>query len=242
MGKGNGAYMGKPKRPKNAFSDYRYDELATFYGMTLDDEQELLKNDIIGADKELIFVNAKAGTGKTTIALGCANILYCSGLYDKIIYIMSPYGEAKQGFLPGDITEKSEVYFQPLYDAMIALNLNPYAISTGSLDLQKEGNAYIYPITDTYSRGINFSNAVVIVDEAQNMEFSQLKRILTRPHDDCKVIVCGHVGQRDNFRANGDFERYLSAASSSELEWISVRTLTHNHRGHISTWCDEVYK
>lgn len=240
MGKGDYTSMGKKRCSNPVATAFDWESLATFYGMTLDEEQKDFARHIINGEKDLIMCNAKAGTGKTTIALGCANILFNSGLYDKIIYVMSPYGEAKQGFLPGDITEKSEVYFQPLYDAIIALDLPPQIISNDSLDNDKQGYAYIYPITDTYSRGVNFDNAIVIIDEAQNMDLPQLKRILTRPKDTCKVIVCGHTGQRDCPKAAGAFETYLAAAKNSELDWIAVDELKTNHRGRISTWCDGV--
>lgn len=81
-----------------------------FYGYQLDEEQLAFANAIWSRDKDIIFCNSKAGTGKTTIATGVANMLVQYGFYDNLVYIMAPYGEKTQGYLPGTITEKSSVY------------------------------------------------------------------------------------------------------------------------------------
>ena len=83
-----------------------------FYGLQLDNEQLNFANTILNPDIDIVFVNARAGTGKTTIATGVANILVQHGAFKSIVYIMSPYGERKQGWLPGTITEKSSVEIQ----------------------------------------------------------------------------------------------------------------------------------
>ena len=77
-----------------------------FYGFILDKDQETFRNAIWDKNKTIIFCNARAGTGKTLIATATANLLVQYGLYDGIIYIVSPYGEGKQGLLTGSITEK----------------------------------------------------------------------------------------------------------------------------------------
>ena len=86
-----------------------------FYSFILDEDQKKFVNAILNPNNTVIFCNAKAGTGKTTLAMGTANILVQHGEYDGIVYICSAYGEGKQGYLPGSITEKSEVYFEPAY-------------------------------------------------------------------------------------------------------------------------------
>ena len=99
----------------------------SFYGLVLDAEQAAFVAAIKDLSKTIVFCDAPAGTGKTTLAMGAANIL----VQDKrnelegIVYIVSPYGEQKQGYLPGSITEKSEVYYEPAYQAMIEVGMNP---------------------------------------------------------------------------------------------------------------------
>ena len=89
-----------------------------FYGLTLDEKQLEFANAIWNPDIDIVFCNARAGTGKTTVAAGVANMLQGYGMFDSIVYIMAPYGERKQGYLPGDITQKSSVYFEAFMQTM----------------------------------------------------------------------------------------------------------------------------
>ena len=61
-----------------------------FYGLALDEDQKKFRDAIWSPEKLIVLCNAKAGTGKTTVALGVANLLYQYGLYNGIIYIASP--------------------------------------------------------------------------------------------------------------------------------------------------------
>ena len=211
-----------------------------FYGIELDGEQIKFANAILDPGNDIIFVNAKAGTGKTTVATGVANILYQCGKYDGIVYIMSPYGERKQGWLPGNITEKSSVYFEAFYQALIKCNVNPLsAISDDTLANQKAGVSFITCITDTFLRGSNIDRSVVIIDEAQNYTAEQLKKVLTRIGTDCKVIVIGHDQQCDlEHRETSGFTKYLNHFKGKER--AAVCHLLTNHRGWISQWADEL--
>lgn len=212
---------------------------SIFYGVTLDDEQAHFANEIWRRDKDIIFVNAKAGTGKTFVATGVANMLVKYGFYDKIFYVISPYGEAKQGYLPGNIDEKSAVYFAPFFQALVSCNVNPYNVLTNDVANQKNGEAYVTCITDTFLRGQNLDDAVVIIDEAQNFTTSQLRKTLTRIGSNTKVIVIGHTLQCDlaNKESSG-FASYIEHFKDKER--ASVCTLVKNHRGWISQWADEI--
>lgn len=97
---------------KKQIPDTYYDPPETltdhpFYGMVLDEEQKTFRDAIWSPDVDIVFCNAKAGTGKTTVAAGVAKMLVEYGRYNQIIYIMSPCGDRKQGWLPGTITEKA---------------------------------------------------------------------------------------------------------------------------------------
>ncbi len=210
-----------------------------FYGIRLDEEQLEFVNAVWNKDKDIIFVNANAGSGKTLCATGVANLLVQYGMYDGIVYIMCPYGERKQGWLPGTITEKSIVYFEGFYQAMMKCDINPNtAINDESMVNQKNGTGYITCITDTYLRGTNLENAVVILDEAQNASVEQLKKILTRVNDTSKVIVIGHDKQCDlEHPEQSGFTAYIE--HFREKERCAVCNLTTNHRGWISQWADE---
>ena len=215
--------------PKNAF-----------YGMILDEEQAAFVKAIKDMDKTIVFCDAPAGTGKTTLAMGAANIL----VQDKrnelegIVYIVSPYGEQKQGYLPGSITEKSEVYYEPAYQAMVEVGMNINScVYSESMISKKKGEAFVKMLTHTYLRGTNLQNKVVILDESQNYTVAELKKVLTRCHDSCKVILIGHTGQID-IRSGSGFDRYLEHFEGQEK--CAVCKLTTNHRGWLSTYADEL--
>lgn len=209
-----------------------------FYGMTLDEEQVAFVEAIKDPGKVIVFCDAPAGTGKTTLAMGAANILVQDrrNELDGIVYIVSPYGEQKQGYLPGSITEKSEVYYEPAYQAMIEVGMNPNVdVCNESMTAKKKGEAYVKLLTHTYLRGTNLQNKVVILDESQNYTVPELKKVLTRCHDTCKVIVIGHTGQID-IRGGSGFARYQEHFRGHEK--CAVCKLTTNHRGWLSTYAD----
>ena len=215
-----------------------------FYGLDLDDDQKHFRDAIWNPEKIAIICNSKAGTGKTTIALGVANLLYQYGFYNKITYIISPTQEQRQGFLPGDQTSKTEPYMQPLVDALLTLGINPGTsiISENNIQSLKNGTAYIEFMADTYLRGVNFDHKVVIIDEAQNFYFDDLKKTLTRIHDNCKVILIGHTEQCDIYKKpeRTGFGPYLKAFSNCNDNRIEICNLTINHRGWFSDFCDNV--
>lgn len=211
-----------------------------FYGLSLDEEQLCFANAIWNPNYDIVFCNSVAGTGKTTIATGMANLLVQYKMYDDIVYIMSPYGERKQGWLPGTITEKSSVYFEAFYQALSVCEINPHtAMNTESMANQKNGTGYITCITDTFLRGTNLDDAVVIIDEAQNYTVPQLKKVLTRIGEHTKVIVIGHDLQCDlDSDTESGFVRYIE--HFKDCERAAICTLTTNHRGWISQHADEL--
>ena len=209
-----------------------------FYDMILDEEQVAFVKAIKDMSKTIVFCDAPAGTGKTTLAMGAAKLLYYDNRndLDGIVYIVSPYGEGKQGYLPGSITEKSEVYYEPAYQAMIEVGMNPNTDVLGeSMTAKKRGEAYVKLLTHTYLRGTNLQNKIVILDESQNYTVAELKKVLTRCHDTCKVIVIGHTGQID-IRGGSGFQKYLEHFEGQEK--CAVCRLTTNHRGWLSTYAD----
>jgi phosphate starvation-inducible protein PhoH len=121
-----------------------------FYNLILDDYQKEFRDAIWNPEKLIVFCNAVSGTGKTTIATATANLLCRYGLYDGIVYIVSNYGEAKQGYLPGDITQKSEVYFEPFYQALQTIGVNTNTVFVDNINNLKNGTAYIECLTHTF--------------------------------------------------------------------------------------------
>ena len=211
-----------------------------FCGMKLDEEQKAFRDACVESDVKIVFCDAAAGSGKTTIAMGAGYVLVKDGRneLDGIVYIVSPYGEGKQGYLPGSITEKSEVYFEPAYQAMVEVGMNPNTdVCSESMASRKRGEAYVKLLTHTYLRGTNLQRKVVIIDEAQNFTTGELKKVLTRIHDSCKVIVIGHRGQQDTAGESG-FGRYMDHFGGEAQ--CRICKLSRNYRGWISSHADSL--
>lgn len=211
-----------------------------FYGLTLNIEQKIFRDEIWNSEKLIVFCNAKAGTGKTLISAAVANLLVKYGRNNGIVYIASPTQEQKQGYLAGSIQEKSEPYFEPFYQALEKLGVNLMTCFSTDIMNLKNGTSYIECMTCTFLRGVNFENKVIIIDEAQNYPAHELKKVITRIHDSCKVIVIGHTGQVDlnkNDYDNG-FVRCIELFKHDER--CAVCSLSHNYRGWISTVADKL--
>ena len=139
-----------------------------FYGLVLNEEQEKLKEVIMDDEHNVVIVDATAGSGKTLIAVACANILCKSGRYDSAVYIFPTVEEASLGYRPGNTTEKEADYLGPLYDALIKIRELPTQAISSDIS-EKNGTAWITARSATFMRGINLEKKVVIIDECQNM-------------------------------------------------------------------------
>lgn len=153
------------------------------------ENQRLLVNDFHHCD--LLFAIGPAGSGKTYTAIALA-VKALKNKEVKRIILSRPAVEAgeKLGFLPGDMREKIDPYLQPLYDALEEMlprqKLNEY---------MEKGVIQIAPLA--FMRGRTLSNAVVILDEAQNTTIQQIKMFLTRLGMGGKMIVTGDLTQID---------------------------------------------
>lgn len=200
----------------------------------LTDEQRIYVDSIF--DKQLIFVNAPSGSGKTTLAVACARLL------DKpLVYIFSPVEEKKMGFRPGTQAEKEAEYLQPLKDALLEIGELPERVmfSEDNEDNLKNGSVWVYPKSHIFARGTNIKDSVVILAESQNFTKGEMKKILTRIHDTCTVIVEGHTGQCDlpDPKKSG-FAPYIEHFKNED--YVAVCELTKNFRGRISRRADEL--
>ncbi len=141
--------------------------------------------------KDIVFCTGSAGSGKTFLAVAEALRLVLSHKKNKLI-ITRPVVEAGEslGFLPGDLEQKINPYLRPLRDAMEAL-LSPETVRK----LMDAGIIEVAPLA--YMRGRTLSNAVIILDEAQNTTTAQMKMFLTRMGENSKMFITGDVTQTD---------------------------------------------
>ena len=142
-------------------------------------------------DNDMIFAVGPAGTGKTYLSIALAVKALKEKTAKKII-LSRPAVEAgeKLGFLPGDMKDKIDPYLQPLYDALE--DMLPQA------KLQEMMEHHVIQIAPlAFMRGRTLSDAVVILDEAQNTTPQQLRMFLTRMGWNTKMIVTGDTSQID---------------------------------------------
>jgi phosphate starvation-inducible PhoH-like protein len=142
---------------------------------------------------KLLFLSGPAGTAKTYMAAYSAlQMMMDSDLQKGILYIRSIAESAQRsmGALPGDLKEKFAVFASPFYDKLDEI-LNVQDIKF----LREKGMFDCIPVN--YVRGANWSDTVVIVDEAQNFSYSELLTVLTRIGEDSKIIICGDAMQSD---------------------------------------------
>ena len=151
-------------------------------------QQELVK---AYQEHDMIFAVGPAGSGKTYTSIALAVRALKNKEVRKII-LSRPAVEAgeKLGFLPGDMKEKIDPYLQPLYDALEDM------IPTQKLrEMMEQNIIQIAPLA--FMRGRTLSDAVVILDEAQNTTNAQIKMFLTRMGTNTKMIITGDMTQID---------------------------------------------
>lgn len=101
------------------------------------------------------------------------------------------------------------------------------------------GTGIFTPMTDTYILGIDLEKKFLIIDEAQLFSVDQLRAIITRCHDDCKVCLIGSTRQIQNMNPeDSGFTKCIE--HFSKKSWAKVCTLSKNYRGEISSWADEM--
>jgi phosphate starvation-inducible protein PhoH and related proteins len=140
---------------------------------------------------ELVFAEGPAGTGKTWLAVGYAVQLIEQGVVERLI-LSRPAVEAGErlGFLPGDMREKVDPYLRPIYDALYDF-MEARHVERGL----QTGMIEIAPLA--FMRGRTLTNAVVLLDEAQNTTTMQMKMVLTRLGEGSRMIVTGDPTQID---------------------------------------------
>lgn len=161
-------------------------------------EQAFALHAILNPEIRLVTISGVAGTGKTLLAL--AGSLEQKSRYENILLARPIVALSNKdlGFLPGDAQEKVNPYMQPLWD-----NLNFIKSQFGENEkkykaveeLLASGRIQISPLA--YIRGRSLTNTIFIIDEAQNLTPHEVKTIITRAGENCKVILTGDVRQID---------------------------------------------
>ena len=157
---------------------------------------------IIGEEQtQLVFCHGIAGTGKTYVSIYKAlqDVLRRGTPYHKLIIInptVDVGNEDKLGFLPGELSAKIQQYNESTFtilDKIVGKDKASKMMNDGKLEIG----------VLNFLRGVNLENCYVILDEAQNVSPMQMKTLMTRISENCKMIVQGDISQCDKFKANG---------------------------------------
>tara|TARA_R100001163_G_C5065590_1_gene203589 strand:- start:815 stop:1483 length:669 start_codon:yes stop_codon:yes gene_type:complete len=170
---------------------------------------------------DVTFCTGPAGTGKTAVAVGIA----CDYLLDKRVeklVVTRPVIESGRGlgFLPGTFEEKIHPYLIPVLEEM------EFRLNTNRVQAYRdEGKIEVVPLE--YMRGRNFHNCFVVLDEAQNATFEQLKMFVTRIGWDSKAVINGDIDQTDLLKKDqGGLEEFLDRLS--DVEGVGISELTQD--------------
>lgn len=196
------------------------DHLKTFDPLT-DNQKKFY--DAYKRGDYFIALHGVAGTGKTFIALYKAleEVLDKSNPFNKIIIVRSAVPSREVGHLPGDLDEKTEIYRQPYQQICHTLFGRPDAYQR----LEEQGQVEF--ISTSFIRGMSFDDAIIIVDEMQNMTFEEIDTVMTRVGYRSKIIWCGDYRQTDlNKKKNDvsgilkffDIAHHMSAFTRIEFE------------------------
>ena len=193
-------------------------------GLVLHDIEPLTRNQVLAFESERkLVLNGVSGTGKTFISCYLAFDDMTKGIYKQLIIIRSAVPTRDIGFLPGSEKEKASVYEEPYKDIAVELfqRGDSYEI------LKTKG--LLHFMTTSYLRGITLKDAVIIVDECQNMSFHELDSIVTRVGTNCRIVFCGDFRQAD-LAKNGlqEFIRVLKAMDQFDLIDFEIKDIVRS--------------
>lgn len=155
-------------------------------------ENQRLTFDAYDEGKHLLL-HGSPGTGKTFLSLYLSlyDMFYYKDIYEKIVIVRSAQPSKDIGYLPGKESEKIASYEAPYVGICTEL------FNRGdAYDILKLKNLVEFQST-SFMRGKTFDDCIIILDEAQNLSYMELKTVLTRVGDNCRMVICGDVQQDD---------------------------------------------
>ena len=216
------------------FKEKRKPKNPIKFNVALDSDQKQAKALIF--QNTITVLTGAAGSGKTLVACQAALDLLFNKEVEKII-VARPVVTAREdiGFLPGGLKDKLDPFIAPIYDNMYRL------YNKEKIDKEfQEGRIEIIPFA--FMRGRNFSNAFIILDEAQNITDNQMELAITRLCEGSKMCIVGDVSQIDLKQKKDSGLFFVSKAVSQAVEGVCHFHLKTNHRHPIVEPILEIYK
>lgn len=175
----------------------KLDHLKTFDALTANQERFF---EMYRGGAYCMGLLGSPGVGKTFLALyrSLEEVLDKTNSFKQIVVVRSAVQVRDQGFMPGDIQEKMEIYEQPYREICDTL----FGRSDAWDRLKEQGHARF--ISTTAIRGISIDDAIIIVDEAQSMTFHELSSCITRTGHRSKIIFVGDLKQNDLIKSKYD--------------------------------------
>ena len=199
------------------------------FSLSLSEEQKTAKQAILHHPYN--FIVGKAGSGKTLLACQVALDMFFKKQINKIIITRPTVSTEDNGFLPGSEKEKMEPWIVPIKSNMRKIYNKPLILE------KMEKNEDIELVSLAHFRGRTFENAIIIVDEFQNLTRSQFRMALGRLGKNSTMIFCGDNQQIDLKDKNYSAIHDISKINNSQ--YVYKRVLEDNHR-HIAI--DEVFE
>jgi predicted ribonuclease YlaK len=180
----------------------RIDDLKTFQPLT-DNQKKFF--DAYKQGDYFVALHGVAGTGKTFCAMYKAleEVLDKSNPFNKIIVVRSAVQSREIGHLPGDVNEKMEIFQQPYQQICDTL----FGRKDAYQRLTEQG--HIEFISTSFIRGMSFDDAIIIVDEMQNLTFEEIDTVMTRVGYRSKILWCGDYRQTDLNKRKNDMSGIL---------------------------------
>lgn len=176
--------------------------------------QAMALHALLDTHMDMVVLTGPAGSGKTLLALSAAlEMVVEQGIYEKIIVTRNTPEIAESiGYLPGTEEEKMAPWLAAITDSLEVLHRHDESMDSSLNYIMKKANIQFKSLN--FMRGRSIQNAIVILDEAQNLTASQLKTLITRCGENTKLVVSGNLAQIDSY--------YLTAVTSG-LTYIVER-------------------
>lgn len=201
------------RRPKNPIK----------FKINLNEEQKEAKRHIL--ENPITVLQGAAGSGKTLVAVQVGLDQIFKRETEKIIITRPTVAKEDIGFLPGDIKEKMDPWLAPIYHNLYLL------YDKEKIDkMVEDGSIEIVPFA--FMRGRTFTDATIILDEAQNVTQNQMEMMIGRLGKGSRLVICGDQAQIDLQKKTDSGFGFLKTLEA-QVEGVKICVLKTNHRHEI---------